>query len=96
MYRAPVKSQPALASLSACRRELFLFLYHRYFVIFIVNSALFYRLIGIFFLSVNNDFLLRCGVKGLIYDLIFRVAALTTLPRAVIEESEELQVGTYK
>ena len=49
-----------------------------------------------FFLSVNNDFLLRCGVKGLIYDLIFRVAALTKLPRAVIEESEELQVGIYK
>lgn len=49
-----------------------------------------------FFLSVNNEFLLRCGVKGLIYDLIFRVAALTKLPRAVIEESEELQVGTYK
>jgi len=49
-----------------------------------------------FFLSVNNDLLLRCGVKGLIYDLIFRVAALTKLPRAVIEESEELQVGTYK
>ena len=49
-----------------------------------------------FFLSVNNDFLLRCGVNGLMYDLIFRVAALTKLPRAVIEESEELQVGTYK
>ena len=49
-----------------------------------------------FFLSVNNDFLLPCGVNGLMYDLIFRVAALTKLPRAVIEESEELQVGTYK
>ena len=49
-----------------------------------------------FFLLVNNEFLLRCGVKELIYDLIFRVAALTKLPRAVIEESEELQVGSYK
>ena len=31
-------------------------------------------------------------LRGLIKILLFRVAALTKLPRAVVEESEELQV----
>ena len=37
--------------------------------------------------SVKNFFALKN------YSLAFRVAALTKLPRAVIEESEELQVS---
>ena len=33
-------------------------------------------------------------LRGLIKIFLFRVAALTKLPRAVVEESEELQVRT--